>query len=60
MPRLSAVLFVAAVMAVIGARPPAASAPAPPTTSCVACHTSAAALQPLVRPLPPAPAEGEG
>jgi len=46
--------------ALLFVRPPAASAPAPPQSSCVACHTSRAALEPLVRPLPPAPAEGEG
>lgn len=36
------------------------SAPAPPQSSCVACHTSRAALEPLVEPLPVIPAEGEG
>lgn len=40
------------------ATPPAPSGPA--QSGCVACHTSKALLEPLVRPLPPAPAEGEG
>ncbi|MDQ7820377.1 MAG: hypothetical protein QN173_04180 [Armatimonadota bacterium] len=42
-----------------GLRPasPAASADG---SSCVSCHTSRQALEPLVRPLPPPPAEGEG
>jgi mono/diheme cytochrome c family protein len=40
------------------ATPPAPSAPA--RSGCVACHTDRAMLEPLVRPLPAAPAEGEG
>jgi hypothetical protein len=53
----------AAVVILLGlaagvAVPPAPSAPA--RNGCVACHTDRAALEPLVRPLPPAPAEGEG
>lgn len=58
--RLLAVLIVIAGTALIVVRPPAASAPAPAQSSCVACHTSASALQPLVRPFPALPAEGEG
>jgi mono/diheme cytochrome c family protein len=38
--------------------PPAQVAAA--QSSCVACHTSRAALERLVPPLPPPPAEGEG
>ncbi len=38
----------------------AARAPVLPSSSCVSCHTSRALLEPLVRPLPPLPAEGEG
>jgi mono/diheme cytochrome c family protein len=38
--------------------PPAPSAPA--QDGCVACHTSKALLEPLVPPLPPPPADGEG
>ncbi|MDI6773397.1 MAG: hypothetical protein QME77_12555 [bacterium] len=40
------------------ATPPAPSGPA--QSGCVACHTSRALLEPLVPPLPPPPAEGEG
>jgi len=40
--------------------PPAASAPAPAQDSCVGCHTSRSALEPLVKPFPVIPAEGEG
>jgi hypothetical protein len=40
------------------ATPPAPSAPA--REGCVACHTDRAMLEPLVRPFPDAPAEGEG
>jgi hypothetical protein len=37
------------------------SAPsAPVRTGCVTCHTDAAMLKPLVKPLPELPAEGEG
>ncbi len=39
---------------------PVFSAPAPQHSSCVACHTSHAALEPLVKPFPALPAEGEG
>jgi hypothetical protein len=40
------------------ATPPAPSAPA--RDGCVACHTDRAMLEPLVRPFPEMPAEGEG
>jgi hypothetical protein len=40
------------------ATPPAPSAPA--RSGCVVCHTDRAMLEPLVRPFPEAPAEGEG
>ena len=40
------------------ATPPAPSAPA--RSGCVACHANRAMLEPLVRPFPEAPAEGEG
>ena len=40
------------------ATPPAPSGPA--QSGCVACHTNRALLEPLVPPLPPPPAEGEG
>lgn len=40
------------------ATPPAPSGPA--QSGCVACHTSRALLEPLVPPVPPLPAEGEG
>jgi mono/diheme cytochrome c family protein len=38
----------------------AARSPAAAPSSCVTCHTDRATLAPLVRPLPPPPAEGEG
>jgi hypothetical protein len=38
--------------------PPAPSAPA--RSGCVACHTDRSMLEPLVRPFPAVPAEGEG
>ncbi|MDQ7850885.1 MAG: hypothetical protein QN152_01275 [Armatimonadota bacterium] len=44
----------------VPAPPVAAAQAAAAQTSCVRCHTSRAALEPLVRPLPPPPAEGEG
>jgi hypothetical protein len=40
------------------AAPPAPSAPA--RDGCVTCHTDRAMLEPLVRPFPDVPAEGEG
>lgn len=36
------------------------SAPAPAQSSCISCHTSRTALEPLVKPFPVIPAEGEG
>jgi hypothetical protein len=40
------------------ATPPAPSAPA--RNGCVTCHTDRAMLEPLVKPFPEMPAEGEG
>lgn len=63
MRRAGSFVFLAALVAMlvlplgIGA-PPAPSGPA--QSGCVACHTSRAMLEPLVPPLPPPPAEGEG
>jgi len=60
MVRLLAVCAVVGIVALVAVRPPAASAPAPPRSSCINCHTSRAALGPLVKPFPLIPAEGEG
>ncbi len=60
MVRSLALILTAFLLALVFIRPSATSAPAPAQSSCVACHTSRAALEPLVKPLPPAPAEGEG
>jgi|GEM_PF-4709531 len=66
MVRSLAVCAVAGIVALVGFRPPvvsvppAASAPAPPRSSCLGCHMSRAALEPLVKPFPVLPAEGEG
>jgi hypothetical protein len=40
------------------ATPPAPSAPA--RDGCITCHTDRAMLEPLVKPFPETPAEGEG
>ncbi|MDR7423322.1 MAG: hypothetical protein QN159_12765 [Armatimonadota bacterium] len=40
------------------ATPPAPCAPV--RSGCIACHTERSMLEPLVRPLPALPAEGEG
>lgn len=58
--RLAGVLVLVGMATLLVARPPAISSPTPVQDSCVACHTSKAALEPLVRPFPPQPAEGEG
>jgi len=58
--RLLGVLAVMAVASLLLIRPPALSSPMPDQGSCVACHTSKAALEPQVKPFPPLPAEGEG
>lgn len=55
---IAAAVVVLVGLAVGVAAPPAPSAPA--RSGCVTCHTDRAMLEPLVRPLPPAPAEGEG
>lgn len=60
MTRWIAVSALAAAAAVLLLWPPAISAPAPAQDNCVACHTSRAALEPLVKPFPVIPAEGEG
>lgn len=52
--------------ALTSSHPPTPAPTSPPAqvaaaqSSCVACHTSRAALARLVPPLPPPPAEGEG
>lgn len=51
-------LVVVAVLAAGVAAPSAPSGPA--RTGCVACHTERAMLEPLVKPFPDLPAEGEG
>ncbi|MDR7518731.1 MAG: hypothetical protein QN131_15025 [Armatimonadota bacterium] len=53
-----AALVVTVVLPLGAATPPAPSGPA--RNGCVACHTDRAVLEPLVPPLPPPPAEGEG
>ena len=40
--------------------PVTTSAPAPAQSSCISCHTNRATLEPLVKPFPVIPAEGEG
>ncbi len=61
MARLLALLTVLVALGLFVLRPPAASAPSPAAqSSCVACHTSRTALEPLVQPFPVIPAEGEG
>lgn len=53
----------AATVAVVALLLGAAAPPAPSgqaRNGCVACHTDRARLEPLVPPLPPPPAEGEG
>lgn len=60
MTRWLAVPSVVVAAAVLLFRPPAVSAPASAQDNCVACHTSRAALEPLVKPFPVIPAEGEG
>lgn len=58
--RLGGILVLVGFGALLVARPSAISSPIPAQGSCVACHTSKAALEPLVKPFPPQPAEGEG
>jgi len=60
--RALALLAASGILVLLLFGPPLSSAraPAAPESSCVTCHTSRAMLEPLVKPLPPAPAEGEG